>query len=57
MAISEGASNVVGPIGGIISNLIAFVAFFAFVDAIFIWCFSMLGLESFGLTVRLIIFK
>lgn len=44
----------VGPIGGIISNLIAFTAFFAFIDAIFVWFFGMLGLVDFGVTVKLI---
>ena len=50
-AIAQGASNMVGPIGGILSNLIAFTAFFAFLNAIVTWFFSMLTLEDFGLTV------
>ncbi|RNA39672.1 solute carrier family 28 member 3-like [Brachionus plicatilis] len=49
-AISIGASNMVGPIGGILSNLIAFTACFAFIDAFCIWIFSMIGLENFGVT-------
>lgn len=54
-AISIGATNMIGPIGGILSNLIAFTAFFAFIDAIFIWFFGMLGLANFGVTVNYII--
>jgi nucleoside permease NupC len=51
-AISQGASNMVGPIGGIISNLIAFTAIFALIDSIFMWFFAMLNLEDFGLSVK-----
>ena len=51
-AISIGASNMVGPIGGMISNLIAFTAIFAFIDAAVIWFFSMINLENFGIDVK-----
>lgn len=50
-AISVGASNMIGPIGGIISNLIAFTAFFAFIDAFCMWIIGMIGPENFGVTV------
>jgi hypothetical protein len=50
-AISTGAVEMVHVIGAIISNLIAFVAIFSFLDATCVWFFSMLGLESFGLAV------
>ncbi|CAF0726574.1 unnamed protein product [Brachionus calyciflorus] len=49
-AISIGASNAVGPVAGIISNLIAFTASFAFIDAFCMWIFSMIGLNNFGVT-------
>lgn len=47
----------VGPVGGILANLIAFVAFFAFLDAIVIWLFGIIHLENFGLTVNFFILK
>ena len=50
-AISIGASNMVGPIGSILSNLIAFLALFALIDTTVKWLFSMLLLEEFGLSV------
>jgi hypothetical protein len=42
----------VKPVGMIIANLIAFRALFQFVDAVFEWIFSNLGLKNFGLVVR-----
>ena len=51
-AISIGASNMVGPIGGMISNLIAFTSIFAFIDAVVIWFFGMINLENFGIDVK-----
>ena len=41
----------VKPVGMIIANLIAFRALFQFVDAVFEWFFSNLGLKNFGLVV------
>jgi len=41
----------VGPVGSILSNLIAFLAIFAFIDTTIKWLFSMLLLEEFGLSV------
>ena len=36
----------VGPVGSILSNIIAFLAIFAFIDATVKWLFSMLLLEE-----------
>ena len=51
--MSNGAVNMLTPVGGIIANLIAFTSFFAFLDAVFQWIFSMIGLTDFGLIVRI----
>lgn len=51
-AISIGATNVIKPIAGIITNLIAFIAIFAFIDSTVIWVFSLVGVENFGITVK-----
>ena len=53
-AISQGATNVIGNIGAIIANLISFIAFFAFVNAVSIWFFSLLNIEDFGFTVSVL---
>jgi hypothetical protein len=50
-AMSIGAVNMLAPVGGILANLIAFTSFFALLDAIFMWFFSMINLENFGLIV------
>ncbi len=46
-----------GPIGGIVTNLIAFTAFFAFVDTTVAWFFANLNVSNFGLTVILLNIK
>ena len=52
-AISTGAIDMIGPIAAIVSNLIAFVSIFSFLDAICRWVFGMLLLKDFGLAVSL----
>ena len=49
--MSVGAINMIGPVGGIVTNLIAFTAFFSLLDTICQWFFSMIGLMDFGLIV------
>ena len=40
----------VGPIASILSNLIAFVAIFAFLDSTVQWGFSLIDVNNFGIT-------
>ncbi len=47
-----GASSVVGMVGNIIANVIAFVSFFSMLDVILIWFFEMINLRNFGFGVR-----
>ena len=51
-AISSGAVEMIHAVGAILANLIAFVAIFAFLDAVCVWFFGMLSLQNFGLAVR-----
>jgi len=46
-----GASSVVGMIGNIASNVIAFVAFFSMLDTMLIWFFEMVNFKNFGFGV------
>jgi hypothetical protein len=50
-AFSLGATAMVGPIGAIVSNLIAFTAIFQFVDTTVAWFFSFIGMTNFGFSV------
>lgn len=49
-AISGGASAAIAPITGIVSNLIAFTAVFAFLDSVCKWATSLLGFVNLGVT-------
>jgi nucleoside permease NupC len=53
-AISSGAIDMAGPIAAIVSNVIAFVSIFSFLDAICRWVFGMLLLKNFELAVSLV---
>jgi pyrimidine nucleoside transport protein len=48
-AASNGASQGIGLILNIIANLVAFVAFIAFADGIFLWITTLLGFENVGI--------
>ncbi len=51
-AFSIGATSMIGPIGAIISNLIAFTAIFKFIDRVVAWLFSfIIDSNDFGFSV------
>ena len=48
-AASNGASQGISLILNIIANLVAFVAFIAFADGMFLWITTLLGFENVGI--------
>lgn len=51
--ISEGATSIAKCISAIITNLIAFVSIFHFLDAIIQWLFILVGIKNAGFKVIL----